>query len=149
MASVRSVSWLTHRALRMAAYRIALDRSKVEEQYRMPPVDKSEIAEEAYTLLTLQNHVLERIFVRLHLTDLARCCQVCKGLQSLVQQDSLWQSLCSTAFPTFTALELKQWINPTAQSNGWHRASQGFQESSLSFPSSSSSGLKPTTYRSA
>ena len=131
----------------MAAYRIACNRSKAADQYRMPPVDNSETGEEAKTLLTLQCHVLERIFVRLHLTDLARCCQVCKGLQSLVQQDSLWQLLCSTAFPTFTALELKQWVNPTVQSNGRQRASH---ETPLTVPSSSISGsVKPSTYRSA
>lgn len=132
-----------HSALRMAAYRIALNQVKAAEQYRMPPVGHSQTVEEGYTLLTLQSHVLERIFLRLHLTDLARCCQVCKDLQSLVQQDAVWQSLCSTAFPTFTAFELKQWINPTVQPDGWQRASEGAREPQ------SVSGLLPTSYRSA
>ena len=139
----------THWPLRMAAYRIALSRNKAFEQDRMFLVDSTESAEEPYTLLTLQNHVLERIFLRLHLTDLARCCQVCKGLQSLVQQDSIWQSLCTAAFPTFTALELKQWINPTVRPSVWQRASEGFRELPPRSPASSSSAsLRPTTYRS-
>ena len=134
----------------MAAYRIALNQIKAAEQYRMPPVGLSETVEEGHTLLTLQSHVLERIFLRLHLTDLARCCQVCKDLQSLVQQDSVWQSLCSTAFPTFTALELKQWTNPTVQPGGWHRALEGAREPRFSSQVTGESGsLNPTTYRSA
>lgn len=133
----------------MAAYRIALNQIQIAEQNRMPPIDPSQTVQEGYTLLTLQNHVLERIFLRLHLTDLARCCQVCKDLQSLVQQDSVWQSLCSTAFPTFKALELKQWINPTVQPDGWQRASERAREPPLSSPVSSVSGLLPTSYRSA
>ena len=133
----------------MAAYRIALNRSKAAEEYRMPPVDNSETAEEAYTLLTSHSHVLERIFVRLHVTDLARCCQVCKSLQSLVQQDSVWQSLCTAAFSTFTAPELKQWIAPTVLPSGWQRASEGFRELSPSTSTSSSCGSqRPKTYRS-
>lgn len=137
------------RPLRMAAYRIALSRNKALEGHQMPPADSSEIAEEHYTLLTLQNHVLERIFLRLHLTDLARCCQVCKDLQSLVQQDSIWQSLCTAAFPSFTVLELKQWIIPTVRPSAKQRASAGFRELPLSSPASSSSASqRPTTYRS-
>ncbi|KAL3140302.1 F-box only protein 31 [Trebouxia sp. C0009 RCD-2024] len=132
----------------MAAYRIALSRNKALEGHQMPPADSSEIAEEHYTLLTLQNHVLERIFLRLHLTDLARCCQVCKDLQSLVQQDSIWQSLCTAAFPSFTVLELKQWIIPTVRPSAKQRASAGFRELPLSSPASSSSASqRPTTYR--
>lgn len=136
----------------MAAYRIALNQIKAAEQYRMQPVGLSETVEEGYTLLTLQSHVLERIFLRLHLTDLARCCQVCKDLQSLVQQDSVWQSLCSTAFPTFTPLELKQWINPAVQPSGWQRASEGARETRYISQVTGDSGsphLNPTTYRSA
>lgn len=133
----------------MAAYRIALNQIKAAEQYRMQPVGLSETVEEGYTLLTLQSHVLERIFLRLHLTDLARCCQVCKDLQSLVQQDSVWQSLCSTAFPTFTALELKQWINPTVQPGGWQRALAGAREPPFNGQvTGDSRSLNPTTYRS-
>ncbi len=133
----------------MAAYRIALSRNKALEQDRMPLVDSSEAAEEPYTFLTLENHVLERIFLQLHLTDLARCCQVCKGLQSIVQQDSIWQSLCTAAFPSFTALELKQWINPAVRPSARQPASDGFREPSPTSLSSSSvsASQRPTTYR--
>lgn len=148
LSSVGSVLF-DARPLHMAAYRIALSRNKASEQHRMPPVENSETAEEAYTLLTLQNHVLERIFLRLHLTDLARCCQVCKGLQSLIQQDSIWQSLCTAAFPTFTARELKQWLSPTVLPSNWQRASEGFREVQPSSSASSvSASHRPTTYRS-
>lgn len=130
-------------ALRMAAYRAALDRVKAAQEHQMPSVSKSETAEEAHTLLTLQNHVLERIFVQLHLTDLARCCQVCKHLQSLVEQDSVWQALCTGAFPKFSTLELRGWINPTSLSNGR-------SQYDLWTPDTvASSSQAPRTYRSA
>lgn len=63
------------------------------------------------TLLSLQTNVLEHIMLSLHLTDLARCCQVCKGLRSIVQQEDIWQLLCANAFPSLTCPELKQWLH--------------------------------------
>lgn len=86
---------------RMAAYRIACKRNKSVQDTQMKSGINVDPAAEVHSLLTLQNHVLERIFVRLHLTDLARCCQVSKTLQSLVQQEGVWQFLCADAFPNF------------------------------------------------
>lgn len=97
---------------RMAAYRIACKRNKAVQDTQMNSGIKSDPDAEVHSLLNLQSHVLERIFVRLHLTDLARCCQVSKSLQSLVQQEGVWQSLCADAFPNFSTAELSKWINP-------------------------------------
>ncbi len=96
----------------MAAYRIACKHNKAVHDTQMNSGISSDPAVEVHSLLNLQNHVLERIFVRLHLTDLARCCQVSKTLQSLVQQEGVWQSLCADAFPNFSTAELSKWINP-------------------------------------
>ena len=63
------------------------------------------------TLLSLQTNVLEHVLLSLHLTDLARCCQVCKGLRSIVQQEDIWKLLCANAFPSLTCPELKQWLH--------------------------------------
>ena len=68
----------------------------------------------ATSLLSLQTNVLEHILLSLHLTDLARCCQVCKGLRSIVQQDDIWQLLCTNRFPSLTCTELKQWLRVKA-----------------------------------
>jgi len=97
---------------RMAAYRIACKRNKSVQDTQMKSGINVDPAAEVHSLLTLQNHVLERIFVRLHLTDWARCCQVSKTLQSLVQQEGVWQFLCADAFPNFSTAELSKWINP-------------------------------------
>ncbi|DBA75977.1 TPA: F-box only protein 31 [Trebouxia sp. C0005] len=96
----------------MAAYRIACKRNKLVQETQTNCGMSSDPAAEVHSLLSLQNHVLERIFVRLHLTDLARCCQVNKALQSLVQQEGVWQSLCADAFPNFSTAELSKWIIP-------------------------------------
>lgn len=66
------------------------------------------------SLLSLQTNVLEHILLRLHLTDLARCCQVCKGLRSIVQHDDIWQLMCTNRFPSLTCTELKQWLRVKA-----------------------------------
>lgn len=97
---------------RMAAYRIACKRTKSTQDTAGMLSVACDTAEEAYSLLNLQQHVLERVFSQLHLTDLARCCQVCKTLQSLVHQEGVWQSLCADTFPNFSAVELRQWISP-------------------------------------
>jgi len=89
-------------------------------------------------------HVLERIFVRLHLTDLARCCQVSKSLQSLVQQEGVWQSLCADAFPNLSTAELSKWINPTPLSESQHP----FQSPQQTTQPLSQISKGPQTYRS-
>ena len=126
---------------RMAAYRIACKRNKLVQETQTNCGMSSDPAAEVHSLLSLQNHVLERIFVRLHLTDLARCCQVNKALQSLVQQEGVWQSLCADAFPNFSTAELSKWIIP----NPLPESQYSFQ-SPTQLLSQTSKG--PQTYRS-
>ena len=95
------------------------------------------------TLLSLQTNVLEHILLSLHLTDLARCCQVCKGLRSIVQQEDIWQMLCANAFPSLTSPELKQWLH----SKSFPAASRLPQQSSNS-PAFAKPSVSVTTYRS-
>ena len=129
---------------RMAAYRIACKRNKAVQDKQMNSGIMSDPAAEVHSLLNLQNHVLERIFVRLHLTDLARCCQVSKSLQSLVQQEGVWQSLCADAFPNLSTAELSKWINPTPLSESQHP----FQSPQQTTQPLSQISKGPQTYRS-
>ncbi|DBA95990.1 TPA: F-box only protein 31, variant 2 [Trebouxia sp. C0004] len=110
----------------MAAYRIACKRNTSVQDTQMNSGIKLDPATEVHSLLDLQTHVLERIFVRLHLTDLARCCQASKSLQSLVQQEGVWQSLCANAFPNFGTAELSKWIapKPLPESHPFHSPQQ-------------------------
>lgn len=88
-------------------------RSKFTTPAQMLADDDASVAAvaNATSLLSLQNNVLEHILLKLHLTDLARCCQVCKGLRSIVQQEDIWQLLCTNSFPSLTCIELKQWLH--------------------------------------
>ena len=79
----------------------------------MPVEAGIDSASDTCPLLNLQYHVLERILTRLHITDLARCCQVSKGMRSVVHQEGVWQSLCTSAFPTLDRSQLRGWITPS------------------------------------
>ena len=93
-------------------------RSKPDPVVSMPlpgyPAGQACTTEASNSLLTLQNNVLEQILLNLHLTDLARCCEVCKGLKSIVQQDEIWQLLCASNFPSLSAVDLKQWLRSSS-----------------------------------
>ncbi len=128
----------------MAAYRIACKRNKAVQNTQMISGINSDPAAEVHSLLNLQNHVLERIFVRLHLTDLARCCQVSKTLQSIVQQEGVWQSLCADAFPNFSTAELSKWIVP----NPLPESQYSFQSPQQTTQLLSQTSKGPRTYRS-
>ena len=79
----------------------------------MPAEAGIDSASETCPLLNLQSHVLERILTRLHITDLARCCQVSKGMRFMVHQEGVWQSLCTSSFPTLDRSQLRGWITPS------------------------------------
>ena len=128
----------------MAAYRIACKRNKIVQDTQMISGTTSDPAAEVQSLLNLQNHVLERIFVRLHVTDLARCCQVSKSLQSLVRQEGVWQSLCADAFPNFSTAELSKWIIP----NSLPERQYSFQSPQQTPQLLSQTSKGPQTYRS-
>lgn len=98
----------------MAALSGEHKRSKLDPLVFMPLAGLSEgqlcSTECSSSLLTLQNNVLEHILLNLHLTDLARCCQVSKGLQRIVQQDEIWQLLCAKNFANLSTAALRQWM---------------------------------------
>lgn len=129
----------------MAGYRIACKRNKAVQNVHMAASIESDPAIEMLSLLNLQQHLLERVLVRLHVTDLARCCQVSRTFQSAVNQEGVWQFLCATTFRDFSTTELRDWINPPQQSNGRYSSQFPHQATNTSLQTSRG----PQTYRSA